>query len=63
MLGAFTREPVSRVGKFASGSDDPTRGIWSVGVMIGSMIRDVVLEFKSSLQHWVIRRGILIASD
>ena len=35
MLGVFTREPVSRVGKFASGSDDPTRGIWSIGVMVG----------------------------
>jgi len=24
--------------------------------MVGSMIRDVVLEFKSRLQHWMIRR-------
>ena len=26
--------------------------------MVGSMIRDVVLEFKSSLQHRMIRRTI-----
>ena len=49
--------------KLPSRPDDPSWGIWSVGVMVGSMIRDVVLEFKSSLQHWMIRRGIQIASD
>ena len=26
--------------------------------MVGSMIRDVVLEFKSSLQHRMIRRAV-----
>ena len=49
-LRSFSRESVFQAGIFSSGSDDPTRGLWSDGLTGSS--NDQTRWFGIQICHW-----------